>query len=192
MAHVDQMCSEENAANKDGRERARLAAEVFHRYGREIRAMVQFSIPDQAEAEDVFQNLFLSLLAKPLPADIRSIKRYLYKAIVNDAISHARRVQCRMKHTRVYAIRQKRTLEVEGPQDAMIRAEQAQEVVQLTHCLRPAEARAVYSQFGLDCDLDRDKVAEDLGIKRRSFAKNLWRGIRRLRLMAVAREGRDV
>jgi len=184
---MDQVRTTQGVVDKDSRERVRLAGEVFRRYGAEIRAMIRVVASDPGQADDLFQNLFLSLVAKPLPPDIRSIKRYLYKAIVNDVISQSRRERCRFRHIKVYALRQGRASGEEDPRDALIRAEQTRRMLQIVEHLRPTEAQAVIREYSLDHD--RGKASCEMGIKRRSFTKYLSRGMKKLRFIAAAREG---
>jgi len=186
---MEPMCGDDRDGGNDSQERVRLAAEVFHKYGREIRAMIQFTVEDPTEAEDLFQNLFLSFVARPLPPDIRSIRRYLYRAILNDDISRREREERYRKHIQVYAIRQKYSLVEEDPQDVAMRVEEIQEIFRMAENLRPSEAKAVAREYRLDCD--RGQASRDMGIKRRSFSKYLWRGLRSLRLMSLAREGHE-
>jgi RNA polymerase sigma factor (sigma-70 family) len=187
MAYMDQVCSREGAVDRDSQQRVRLATEVFRKHGKEIRAMIHAIVSDQSQADDLFQNLFLSLVAKPLPPEIRSVKRYLYRAIINDVISQDRRERCRCKHVRIYAICRSRTPPEEDPRDGLIKAEQTRQVLHMVRHLRPTEAQAVIREYALDDD--RDRASSEMGIKRRSFAKYLSRGIRKLRFIALAREG---
>jgi RNA polymerase sigma factor (sigma-70 family) len=184
---MDQVRTSEDVADGSSQERVRLATEVFHKYHREIRAMIQAVVPNPGEADDLFQNLFLSLVAKPLPTDIRSVKRYLYRAIVNDVISQDRREESRFRHIRVYALRQKWLRMETDPRDPLIAAEQTRRMLQTLDRLRPTEAQAVIREFALDHD--RSKASCEMGIKRRSFTKYLSRGIRKLRFITIAREG---
>ena len=188
MAHMEQVYSQESDLISDSQERVRLAGEVFQKYDKEIRVMIRFTVEDQADADDLFQNLFLSLVARPLPSDIRSVKRYLYKAILHDAITRTRREQCHRRHIRVYASRRTHSWE-EDPQDVLMRAEQTREIFQRARDLGPTEAKAVISAYGMDCD--RQQTSRDMGIKRRSFAKYLWRGLSKLRQTSLVREGRE-
>jgi RNA polymerase sigma factor (sigma-70 family) len=187
MARMDPVRTTDGVVDEDSRERVRLATEIFRKYGGEIRAMIRVVAGDQSQADDLFQNLFLSLVAKPLPSDIRSIKRYLYKAIVNDVISQCRREKCRFKHIRIYAIHQRRGCVEEDPRDLLIRAEQTRRMLEIVDRLRPTEAQAVLREYALDHD--RDKASGEMGIKRRSFTKYLSRGMKRLRFIAISREG---
>ncbi len=187
MAHMDQVRTSEDVVDINSQERVRLAAEVFHKYHREIRAMIHAVVSDSGEADDLFQSLFLSLVAKPLPPDIRSVKRYLYRAIINDVISQDRREESRFRHIRVYALRQKWLRMEKDPRDPLIAAEQTCQMLQMVDELRPTEAQAVIREYALDHG--RDKASCEMGIKRRSFTTYLSRGIRKLRFIAIAREG---
>jgi len=185
---VKQAWNNGSEVESDSQERVRLAAEVFRKYSKEIRGMIQFTVEDQAEADDLFQDLFLSLVTRPLPPDIRSVKRYLYRAILHDVISQVRRERRHRRYIKVYASHQSRVWE-EDPQDVLMRTEQMDEVLHMAQGLRPAEARAIMLEYAMGCD--RRQASQDMGIKRRSFAKYLWRGLRRLRHETLIREGRD-
>jgi len=51
-------------------ENVRLASTVFADYGSFIRAIIRSQIGDQAEAEDLYQDLFLALVQKPIPESV--------------------------------------------------------------------------------------------------------------------------
>lgn len=187
---MEQVRRDHGITNEDRQEQVCLASEVFHKYGLEIRTMIQFAIEDQTEAEDFFQNLFLQFVARPLPPDVRSMKRYLHKTIVNGVITQARRDECYRKHIRVYALCPGYPgVEEEGPPDYLMRAEQIEQIFQTAQSLKPTEAEALMSEYGQD--RPRDLVSRQMGIRRRSVATYLWRGLKSLRLIARANESRQ-
>ncbi|MHC4792547.1 MAG: RNA polymerase sigma factor, partial [Planctomycetota bacterium] len=60
------------------------AAKIFSEYGDFIRGVIRYQVGNDAQADDLFQDFFLSLVSRPVPADIQNIKKYLYRAITND------------------------------------------------------------------------------------------------------------
>lgn len=65
-------------------ERVKQAENVFETYGDEIRVMISINVKEQSVADDVFQNLFLSVVHKPIPPHIERIEAYLYRIITKD------------------------------------------------------------------------------------------------------------
>ncbi len=63
------------------RERIRLASRVFERYGALIRAIITHNVEDQSIADDIYQNVFLSIVHKPVPSE-GNIEAYLYKLVL--------------------------------------------------------------------------------------------------------------
>jgi len=52
------------------RKRVGLAAEIFDRYGDEIRAIIHFNVKDKSRAEDIFQNAEIAFRNTPNAASI--------------------------------------------------------------------------------------------------------------------------
>jgi hypothetical protein len=76
-----------NGGNRtDIHKRVGLAAEVFGKYGDEILETICFNVDDQSMANDIFQDFFISLVRKPIPQNIKDVRGYLYKVVINDVI----------------------------------------------------------------------------------------------------------
>ena len=69
------------------------AYKVFAEHGNFIRAVIRSQVKNEAQAEDIFQDFFLALVAKPIPPDVKDLKSYLYKAINNDIVDAVRRME---------------------------------------------------------------------------------------------------
>jgi RNA polymerase sigma factor (sigma-70 family) len=67
------------------------AAEIFEQYGDFIYGVIKARAGKNVEAEDLVQDFFLTLVAKPIPHEIRNIKGYIYRAITRDIIDSIRR-----------------------------------------------------------------------------------------------------
>jgi len=65
-------------------ERVKQAEDIFETYGDEIRAMISLNVKEQSMADDVFQDLFLSVVHKPIPPGIDRIEAYLCRIITKD------------------------------------------------------------------------------------------------------------
>ena len=83
------------------------AARVFEEYGDFIRSVIRFNVKDEALSEDLFQDLFLCLISKPLPQEVRNMRGFLYR-VVSDKIKDAfRRIDSYRARVDKYAEQQK-------------------------------------------------------------------------------------
>jgi len=67
------------------------AGEIFSLHGDFIRSVIRYRVKDETLVDDVFQDFFLSLAANPLPPDVRNVKNYLYRAIINNSFNAVKR-----------------------------------------------------------------------------------------------------
>jgi RNA polymerase sigma factor (sigma-70 family) len=70
-----------------------IATEIFNEYWDFVYSVIRFKVGNEGVTDDLFQNFFLSLVQNPPPPDMKNIKGYLYKAIMNDIIDNARYVK---------------------------------------------------------------------------------------------------
>ncbi len=86
------MSDEDNGAvssggnGEDTRRRVEKAGEIFDRYGGNIRAMTSLSVKDKARADDIFQDIFVSVVKNPIPPKVEDIRAYLCRAVANDVV----------------------------------------------------------------------------------------------------------
>ncbi len=161
--------------------RVRRATQIFHEYGGDIRKIICFKVKDESLVEDLYQDLFLSLVSANLPPKIKNMKRFLYHAITNDVISMARRTRRRHELMKLYA-QDSRAIELadEGPGERMIQNEREEEVFQqLEEHLCPSEYQAVLWRFQRDGN--NQEAAREFGVKERSFIHYLCTGLKKLR-----------
>ena len=173
----------------DTEKRVQLAASIFQEYGDDIREMIRFSVRDLGLAEDIYQDLFLSLVSAELPPKIRNMRRFLYRAITNDVITMVRRSRRRHELMKLYA-RDYRAFEFEenGPGEQLIEDEQKQQVFSLLEKhLCPSEYKAVVWRFRRGGN--NQEAAEELGIKKRSFIRYLCAGLKKIRQLDWSEEG---
>ena len=71
----------------------KAAEKIFEEHGDFIYNVIRFKITDKDLVDDLFQEFFLSVAAKPVPFEGPKLKTYLYRAIVNDICDAVRRVK---------------------------------------------------------------------------------------------------
>lgn len=70
-------------------------AKIFAEHGTFIRNVMLSKIEpySQINVDDMYQDLFLSLVSRPIPPNVNNIKAYLYRAIINDIYNSIRRLK---------------------------------------------------------------------------------------------------
>ncbi len=158
------------------------AARIFEEYGDFIHAVVHYRLKDENEADDILQDLFLSLVARPMSENVRDVKSYLYRAVVNDINDSIRRIRRYRTTIGKYAENFNYFVNNHSLRDALVEKEERNKIFKLIEeLLPPREARAVTLRYKND-DETRS-IAEKMGVKDRSVTKFISRGISKLRLL---------
>jgi RNA polymerase sigma factor (sigma-70 family) len=164
------------------------AAKVFLDHKDFIRKVICFHIQDEDQADDLFQDFFLSLISNPLPRDIQNIKSYLYKAITNDIIDAIHRREKYRNCIQEYAQHSSRPRRQTTPLEAVSEKEQASRVFELVKKrLPPTEAQAVYLQYR-DSHNARE-IAEKMGVGIATVRGYLSEGLSRIRRLLSVEGG---
>jgi RNA polymerase sigma factor (sigma-70 family) len=166
----------------DGRGRAAVgaAAELFAKYGGFIRAVIRFQAKNQFREDDLYQEFFLSLIRKPVPANVQNIKSYLYRAITNDIVDSARRQERRQYHLEKHAQEIRISIYKRTPADALVLGDERDSAFRyLTRQLRQREAEAVTLRYRDNCSIA--EIASKMGVDKRTVSRYLSAGLRRLR-----------
>ncbi|MBW8042260.1 MAG: sigma-70 family RNA polymerase sigma factor [Planctomycetes bacterium] len=152
--------------------------EVFDEYGDFIRSIIRFHIRNEAEAEDLFQDLFLSLIVKPIPEEVQNVKGFLYKIIYDTVKDSYRRIDRYQARIRKYS---KRNLHIvkNHPESSLIDVEETKKMFDLIKRHLPTqEALAVTLRYRDDCDTG--EVAEIMGVKPRSVSSYVSTGLKKI------------
>jgi len=156
-----------------------LAEKILEEHGDFIHTIIRFNVNNKVEAEDVFQDFFLSLISKPIPKEVRNLRAFLYRVVsdnVKDALRRTNRYQARICR---YAERHKCIIE-NCPEDAVIDVEETEKMFELIQrSLPPNEARAITLRYGNNDDIV--EVAEKMGIKSTSVSRYVSTGLKKLR-----------
>lgn len=162
------------------------AAEVFREYGAEIRAFIELHAQDRSEADDLFQEFFLSMVSARFPTKICSMKHYLYRAIINDMASRARYNKRYQQRLQVYAELRRYKGYQDDPGKMVLQAEHARQVFEkIGKQLPPREAEAVICRYEMDCDIS--EAAQYMGVQRRSVARYVCSGLKKIREIGLLR-----
>jgi RNA polymerase sigma factor (sigma-70 family) len=164
------------------------AARIFSEYGDFILAVIRYQCGDHAQADDLLQDFFLSLVSKPVPADIRNVKGYLYRAITNDIVDAARRVQKYRALMHKYAESVDYAVNKNTPENALVETEEMNKTLKLIErCLPHSEAQAITLRYRENCDIQ--EISKKMRINNRSVSKYISAGLRKIRRFWPIKQG---
>jgi len=156
------------------------AAVIFAEYGGFIRAVIHSQVKNEAQADDMFQDFFLSLVYKPVPQNVKNIKGYLYKAITNDVIDSARRVERYRNHMHKYSKHLDHPINKRTPEDAFIYVEETNKMFEfIKGRLRNNEFQVITLRYKSQFSIKN--VAVRMGVKCKSVREYTSRGLRKIR-----------
>jgi RNA polymerase sigma factor (sigma-70 family) len=162
------------------------AHKVFAEHGSFIRAVVGSRVKNEAQADDIFQNFFLSLVHKPVPEDIRGIKSYLYKAIINDIVDAACRVEQYQALVHRYSEQLNFSANTIRSEEALSMREETDKVLGLISSqLRRSEFQAITLRYGNCTDIN--EVAKKMGVNSGAVRRYMPVGLTRFRKFLTAK-----
>jgi len=157
----------------------RLATRIFDEYGDAIREMIRFLVNNESIVDDIFQDLFVSLVHKPIPPGIENIRGYLYRAVKNDVLDEAIRTKNYRIRNQKYAELHTEQVRYRNPEDVVILSEEIQKLFNIVERrLMPHEREAVIQLYRFD--RDNNEAAEAMCINRRSFSRYLCTGLKKI------------
>lgn len=168
-------------------ENVRLASTVLGDYGSFIRTIIRSQVGDQAEAEDLYQDLFLALVQKPIPENVKNIKAYLYRAIANDAVDVVRKTQTGRTLMRKYGKRPNDSINKHRPENALIEKEQMDIMFELIRERLPkSQTDAITLRYWHHYDIK--EVAKKMGVDVRSVSRYVSVGLKKIRQLLTAKQ----
>jgi RNA polymerase sigma factor (sigma-70 family) len=167
------------------------AKAIFFEHGDFIRAVIRHKIKDESMAEDLFHDFFLSLVSRPVPAEVQDIKGYIYRAIINDVTDRIRHLKRYQAMTHRCADYNKITVNNRLPEDALMEKEQTDRMVELVRKrVTKNEFKAIASRY---CDdLSINETADRMNIDDRSVVRYISTGLRKVKkFLAIEQEVED-
>lgn len=157
-----------------------IAAKIFGEYGDFIHAIIRCKVRDETQTDDLFQDFFLSLVSRPPPPNIQSMKGYLYRAIINDIADSVRRVERYQIRIRRYAERLEYFRTEDSPENALIEAEEMDKMFKLIERRLPRiEAQAIFLRYRNNYKIK--EVAKKMGIGSNTAWRYIYKGLRKIR-----------
>jgi RNA polymerase sigma factor (sigma-70 family) len=166
-------------------ENVRAAERVFAEHGEFIRTILDCHAPKHGVvADDLYQDFFQALVRNPLPANVKNVRSFLYRAIMHDMVDAVRRQANYRRLVEKYGEETRNSINNETPTDAFVLVEDRETLYKsLTRRLRKNQATAVMLRYR-----DRRSIAEIaalMGIQRRTVSRYLSTALARLRQATV-------
>ena len=169
------------------RNNVELASKVFAQHGDFIHAVICSKLKNKTQAEDIFQDFFLSLVYKPLPTSVRNIKSYLYRAISNDIVDAARRGEKYQAQIHKYSKQRNYSINKTGLGNAITSEEEELDKMfaLIKGRLRDSESQAIALRYKSNYSIK--EVAEKMGVKRTSVSRYISTGLRKMREFLIVK-----
>ncbi len=156
------------------------AAKLFTEHGSYIRTVIRYHVKNENQVDDLFQDFFLSLVANPLPADVRNIKGFLYRTITNRLIDAIRRVENYKKHKNNYMKCLNNPINKNTPEKILIEVEETRKMFELIEAqLRPTYSRAITLRYRNNYNIKQ--IAKKMNVGSESAKKYIIRGLVKMR-----------
>lgn len=155
------------------------AEQIYRHYGDFIYRAIRCRVASDIEADDIFQQFFLSLMQHPIPESITNVESYLNRAVNNDVLDQMRKE----KRYRARLYRQcacARECRVDDPSELASRAEYAEKMLNLLRtCLPFHESNTIIKRYYKGQDIR--EISAELGANRRSISRYLCTGLQKIR-----------
>lgn len=167
-------------AEDDLYRRVEKATQIYEEFGAIIQTMIRFHSNNDYDAEDLYQDFFLSLVRKPIPTEVKCIKSYLFRAIRNDVLDVARYNKNYRNRIYKYQVTRRASANLDDVAEKMLRQEQAEEILQLVReKLSPQESQVVLQRCYHNSDTK--ETASKIRVDKRTVSRYLCVGLRKIR-----------
>lgn len=154
------------------------ATQIFAEYGDFIYQIALYKLGDENLADDLYQNFFLSQISNPVPSDVRNIKSYLYRALINDFLDEKRRSKNQKKNLKKYAKDLDFPINKSCSTDALINEEQNSKMFEIIGGqLSPVEFEAIELRYKEGYSLN--EVAKRMKVKKGSVSRYISVGLKK-------------
>jgi RNA polymerase sigma factor (sigma-70 family) len=157
-----------------------LATKIFEEHGEFIKEVIHYKVKNAALADDLYQDFFLTLSTKSIPSDIKSIKGFLFHAIMKDIIDSVRRVVRYQENLKRYTEYRRTLHQPNTDNNAGNNADDARKAYQaIENHLSRREAQAIMLRYKYAHN--SREAAKKMGIAPRSFHRYISVGLGKIR-----------
>ena len=167
-------------SNNKYRKNIELASQIFAEYGDFIYSIIHTKTQSVEKAEELYQDFFLSLVHNPVPDDVRNIKSFLYRAIINDITDAYHRTERYLANIEKYGKKVKFTINKTPSKHAFIEKGQIFQMLELIKEELPGSCfKAIVLRYRENQSIK--EVAKQMGVQRASVSRYLSIGLKKIR-----------
>lgn len=158
----------------------KCAAQIIDEYEDFIRCVIRSQNITNTSEDDLLQDFYLEMISRPVPDNIRSIKSYLYRAIINQISDSYRKIS--MYEKKIEKFRKNFDFKVNKCDltNALLIKEEMNKMFDFIREISPGqEYMAITLRFRDGYSVE--EVANKMGIKHRSVARYISTGLRKIR-----------
>ena len=176
--------------SEDLQERVDCTYNLFAEHGPTLHAMILLHVNDKSLADDIYQDLFVYLVRKPLPKGLETPLPYLWRVVANDVKDAMRkdiRYNLMLKDYLTYLrIGSGNYCQTTALQFLLTKEDrQMLERIILDSGLHLCETKALLEKLNHDSNIT--EIAEQLGVKERTASHYLSTGLKKLRSLLASR-----
>ena len=182
------MLSKETDQLQDVQHRVELARRLFVAHGEFIYSVIRYFTSNNEYIDDLFHDVFLFFVAKPVPDDVLNIRGYLYKVVLDKVRDWQRsHIRYQVKIRRYNEIKSKQS----GTSDKEVDlSENVQKIFSLIeNHLSKTEGRAIALRYKKQYAIE--EVAKEMNIKPRSASRYISVGLKKIRSLLNIQERAD-
>ena len=182
------MFSKETDQLQDVQHRVELARRLFVAQGEFIYSVIRYVSSNNEYIDDLFHDVFLFFVAKPIPDDVLNIRGYLYKVVLDKVRDWQRshiRYETKIRHYTEIKSKQLGTSNKEADS-----SENVQKIFSLIEKhLSKTEGRAISLRYKKQYAIE--EVAKEMNIKPRSASRYISVGLKKIRSLLNMQERAD-
>ena len=162
-------------------DRSRALVKIYEEYDGFIQSVIRFSAKNQADREDIYQEVFIVLFRKANLEQIQDFKSYLYRLVINKSNEFLRRKISREIRLKEYMELQSQEAAQEGEElQGMLVLDEVDGMVDLIQeHLSRREAEAVLLRFKYHCD--NEEAARKMNVRKETLIRYVSVGLKKLR-----------
>jgi RNA polymerase sigma factor (sigma-70 family) len=177
--------SKETDPLQDVQHRVEFARQLFIEHGEFIHSVIRYITSNNEHTDDLYNDLFLFFVAKPVPNDVLSIRGYLYKVIL-DKVRDWQRSRTRYQIKIRYYSETKPKQLYPFHKDADYSEDVKKIFGLIENNLSKTEAKAITLRYKNQYAIE--EIAKEMSIKPRSVSHYISVGLRKIRVLLNIQE----
>jgi RNA polymerase sigma factor (sigma-70 family) len=155
---------------------------LYREHDRFIQSVIRFYAKNQADREDIYQEVFLTLMGTDLE-EIQDLKSYLYRLIINKSKEFLRnKISRELKQKKYLELYPSAAIEIDGDMEDLIVLDEVDGMIDLIHeYLSEKESEAILLRFKYHYEID--EAAEKMDVQRKTLIHYVSVGLKKLRLI---------